>query len=475
MNARMTCREEDGYCLERAVSSTLDMLRLEHKSNPFEPDEWKTKQGMGVDHKVKHRGKLFLMEDKNLSGKYFINPSLFRREILSRFLKDDPSHKHQWILIIGKAKFGKKVLRLVKQWKIKLLQLGFKATEGNLKQAVMIILRKLAILFRLTGYLPCVNIIFSKFKSNIFNSISDSIVSISPSNSFPLSSSWRAEKYGAREKDSSEKEDLKPRFLLDGGSPSVDEPRSREFKIIPVEQLEVSMGNIRKTEPRDDLLLESIKTEGVREPLSVYWNEKEKKYLIWDGGRRFRAGLKAGLIEFPCIVYRNITCEEEARVASIKHNHQSKYINNLDMAEAVYEHFKHLENLDPESLQKEYGVSSPREALMRSLGLSKTQVSKYFDIAKKLDSKVRDEIRVSRRNFPIEVLYKLSKKSPEKQLEVFRKIKDLPRHDALEWMNKEKYMGLPLESGNKSAPNPEEREKITIETNEDLEGFNCSS
>jgi ParB family chromosome partitioning protein len=58
-----------------------------------------------------------------------------------------------------------------------------------------------------------------------------------------------------------------------------------------------------------DLLADSIKAQGILIPLVVIEHEKSS-YLIIDGNRRYVAGVKSGLKEFPCIIKKDITIDQ---------------------------------------------------------------------------------------------------------------------------------------------------------------------
>ena len=65
-----------------------------------------------------------------------------------------------------------------------------------------------------------------------------------------------------------------------------------------------------------DLLAVSIKAQGVLIPLIVSGNDKDG-YIIIDGNRRFAAGVKSGMKEFPCIIKKGITEEQLDKMTEI--------------------------------------------------------------------------------------------------------------------------------------------------------------
>jgi hypothetical protein len=97
-------------------------------------------------------------------------------------------------------------------------------------------------------------------------------------------------------------------------------------------------------------ILDSLKRgERLKIPLCVYWNHKKKLFLIFDGGRRYSAGLKFGLTEFPCIVYPEITNEVEALLACIKHNDSTIAHSPFEIAYGVKRLLhEYMKTMDPE-------------------------------------------------------------------------------------------------------------------------------
>ena len=47
-------------------------------------------------------------------------------------------------------------------------------------------------------------------------------------------------------------------------------------------------------------LTASIKSRGIKQPLTVRWNANVKKFMVIDGGRRFEAATRLKLEELPC-------------------------------------------------------------------------------------------------------------------------------------------------------------------------------
>lgn len=197
----------------------------------------------------------------------------------------------------------------------------------------------------------------------------------------------------------------------------------RYFKLINKKKLIVSEGNIRKTATGGSELVKSMRmriAEGlppIREPLSTYWNEEEQMFEIWNGQKRFKAGLLIGIDLFPCFVYPEITSEEEARYYSIAHGIESEGVCHLDMAEAISNELDRVGSY--QKLLDEFGWTKKKL----------TTVSKYRTIALSLSPRLKEIIKKDladiqktnpdfrHRKWSREVLYRLSQFSNQRKQE----------------------------------------------------------
>jgi len=64
-----------------------------------------------------------------------------------------------------------------------------------------------------------------------------------------------------------------------------------------------------------DILKSSIEAQGILTPLLV--SQSDGKYLIVDGNRRFAAGVRAGLKEFPCLVIKELKSDNFAKITEV--------------------------------------------------------------------------------------------------------------------------------------------------------------
>ncbi|MBQ9265099.1 MAG: ParB/RepB/Spo0J family partition protein [Clostridia bacterium] len=119
-------------------------------------------------------------------------------------------------------------------------------------------------------------------------------------------------------------------------------------------------------------LAESMKEAGVLQPLLVV--EKNGRYRIVAGERRFRAARMAGLAQVPCIV-RDFTEEEQMEAALIE-NIQREDLNPMEEAAAIRQLMDACQYTQ-EQTAKRLGKSRPAVAnLLRLLSLPQ-QVQEY--------------------------------------------------------------------------------------------------
>lgn len=132
---------------------------------------------------------------------------------------------------------------------------------------------------------------------------------------------------------------------------------------LPIDQLFVSQGNIRKLEIEAKDLIPSIIEQGrVIKPLDVY--REGDRYAIIDGQRRFLAvkqivvehpDLKDNLGLLPCVVHADVHNEEEAFKFSFTNSILSKDTPPLDKARAARKLIEQYGSQD--EVCKRFGIS----------------------------------------------------------------------------------------------------------------------
>lgn len=125
--------------------------------------------------------------------------------------------------------------------------------------------------------------------------------------------------------------------LLSGSVPSgvLESPSSKELKNLPIEL--VRRGRFQ---PRIDMdptgleeLTNSIRAQGVVQPIIVRLQEDGEHYEIIAGERRWRAAQAAGLAEIPAVL-RDVPDEEALAIALIE-NIQRENLNPIEEARAL--------------------------------------------------------------------------------------------------------------------------------------------
>ncbi|CAN5642816.1 ParB/RepB/Spo0J family partition protein [soil metagenome] len=82
-------------------------------------------------------------------------------------------------------------------------------------------------------------------------------------------------------------------------------------------------------------LTESIKTNGIIQPLTVKYSRENNSYILLSGERRLRAAKKAGLSEVPVFNYeRAADKEEEKHLIALLENIQRDDLNAMDLSDA---------------------------------------------------------------------------------------------------------------------------------------------
>ena len=117
------------------------------------------------------------------------------------------------------------------------------------------------------------------------------------------------------------------RATVNGDTPMAAKP---DYKLIPWKELQASPTNPRRRINEETLesLADSIRTLGILEPLIV--RQKDKKYEIVCGERRYRAASKAKVIELPCIV-RELS-DEQVLDIQIHENLHREDVHPMDEA-----------------------------------------------------------------------------------------------------------------------------------------------
>lgn len=146
-------------------------------------------------------------------------------------------------------------------------------------------------------------------------------------------------------------------------------------------------------------LAASVESRGVKQPITVRWNQAEGCYVIIDGERRFRAASMLKLDEIPCLIQN--AASQEVLIDQIVHNWQRSELRPYETADALVR------------LRDEFGLTVTQ--LSKATGKRKSEVSKFLAIVDKVDSTVQETARMDDSPLTKRHLYNLSRVEPEEQ------------------------------------------------------------
>ena len=185
-----------------------------------------------------------------------------------------------------------------------------------------------------------------------------------------------------------------------------------------------------KNQPRKDIdiedssikeLAESIKKYGFINFISVR-KEKEDKYMIVAGERRFHAAEIAGLKEIPVMIISPDKPALDYALIQIEENIQRQDLSTFEEVEFY------------DRLHKEFGLE--QKDIAERTGRSKSYISKMVKLTN-ISPELKKE--VDEKTIPREILFDLADFSEEDQKKLWKKIKDTPSIVAFE-KAKEKFV-----------------------------------
>jgi ParB-like partition proteins len=171
-------------------------------------------------------------------------------------------------------------------------------------------------------------------------------------------------------------------------------------RLIPIDEISPNPNQPRRRFSEEELkeLAESISKFGILHPIIV--REKDGKYEIVAGERRWRAAKMAGLTRIPAVVKE--VSDEEMMIISLVENLQREDLNPVERARAI-------------------------KILKEEMGLTDEEISKYLG---KSRSAVTNTLRIL--NLPLEVLDMLAEgRISEGHARVLLRLKD--KEEILSW------------------------------------------
>lgn len=135
-----------------------------------------------------------------------------------------------------------------------------------------------------------------------------------------------------------------------------DIPAEDRVNYIGIHEIMPNVNQPRKTftEEKIEELADSIREHGIIQPIVV--RKKQKGYEIVAGERRWRAAMKAGLSEVPCLL-RELSDEQNMLIAIIE-NMQREDLNPIEEAEGLHQMISTF-GLTQEQVSKSVGKSRP--------------------------------------------------------------------------------------------------------------------
>jgi ParB family chromosome partitioning protein len=155
-----------------------------------------------------------------------------------------------------------------------------------------------------------------------------------------------------------------------------------DAKEIPLERIEPDPDQPRRTldQARLEELIESIRGEGVLQPIVVRYNPDSNSYIIIHGERRWRAASAAGLSSIPALV-RDVPAERRL-IQQLMENIVRDDLNPVDRAQAL------------RSLKHQLG-DAPWDDVATTVGIKRSRLFQLLG-TEKLPEPVQDDIRAGR-------------------------------------------------------------------------------
>jgi len=150
----------------------------------------------------------------------------------------------------------------------------------------------------------------------------------------------------------------------------LEKNKSRRLENLPIQSIKSN-----PMQPREEFdptslneLAESIKAQGVLQPVLVTRDSEEGDYILIAGERRWRASKIAGLDEIPAIIIHRKLSQQELLFISLVENLQRENLDPIEEAEA-FQSLSHRFELTQEEISERVGKS--RSAVANAVRLLK--------------------------------------------------------------------------------------------------------
>jgi len=210
------------------------------------------------------------------------------------------------------------------------------------------------------------------------------------------------------------------------------------FEYLPLDKIDISVSNVRKSNLEEgiDELANSIREIGVQQPVVVC--QKEDRYELLIGQRRFLACKKLGLREIPALI-TIVKDETDATIKSFSeniHRLDLEYRDKMQVATELLNKFssvnkvaEHL-GVSPQTVRNYLGYAAVPEPIKKMVDEGKLSASTATRIAKnisdeekavKIAEKIKETPRSEDRRKIIDVARENPQKTPD---EIFKTVKD---------------------------------------------------
>jgi ParB family transcriptional regulator, chromosome partitioning protein len=132
-------------------------------------------------------------------------------------------------------------------------------------------------------------------------------------------------------------------------------------RLVPLSRLIADPDQPRKTFPEESLreLADSILAQGMRQPITAYYDDSRARFVVISGERRLRAATLAGLAEAPVLVEHRPGSESEKLVLQLAENLVREDLAPLEAAAALGR-LKELQPAEWRNVAARHGINARR-------------------------------------------------------------------------------------------------------------------
>lgn len=179
--------------------------------------------------------------------------------------------------------------------------------------------------------------------------------------------------------------------------------------LIEIERIVPDPDQPRRTFDEQQLeeLAASLRSRGIKQPMTVRWVASLERYMIVDGGRRFEAARRAGITKIPCTIDKGEG--KDVLIDQIVHNWQRADLRPYETADALAR-LRDAHNMRQQQLAEVTG--KPKGEISKLLALHDKVVPEVQEMARS-----ESETKLTKRH-----LYNISKLPEDQQSEVAQRV-----------------------------------------------------